>query len=378
MVEEVSFASAARDIAARAPQRPRVDQSRLTSFLQSQSDYDGPIEMSDLQYIEDAGGSNGIALFDIQFADKSESFVLRYAPGEQLLKQKNFADEFKTLKALQAGGIAAPIARWCDPTGEVIGFPFLVMEKLEGRAPANRMMFSTGLLAEVSPAKRKSMLLAAAGFHGALRRAAIGADTVPHLVDRGIGCTPIERELSWWLQEALLITAPDDHRRAYLVGLHRWMVENQPDARPATLAHGDGQIANLMFSDGVLVAGLDWELSYLGHNEADLALVVLLIPMHVPPNQTVEGLPSEAEVIARYEAEAGAPVEHWAYFKLFNLLKISTIMLMSSPNMGDPMADALWDLNANDRRLAWASAKVEIEQREFRAGDSKNLTGIRG
>ena len=359
VTETINAANVASEIAACGPGRPRVDAGRFRAFLERQTDLVAPVALGDLRYIEDAGGSNGIALFEISHGLATEGFVLRYAPGEQLLKQKRFDEEFFTLKALRANGVPAPVARWCDPTGEVLGFPFLVMERLTGRAPANRMMYSAGLLAEVSADERKAMLLEAAGFHGRLHRAALGPDAVPHLVDRGVGRTAIERELNWWLQEALLVTAPGDPRREYLIGLNRWMCENQPDARPATLTHGDGQIANLMFDSGRLVAALDWELSYLGHNEADLALIAMLIPMHVPPGETIEALPSEAEIVARYESEAGAPVEHWAYFKLFNLMKVSTIMLMSARHMSESMGEALWGLNAVDREAAWTAARIE-------------------
>ena len=359
----VSIANAAGKIAASAPDRPRIDPDRLRRFLEAQSDLAEPVTIGELRYIEDAGGSNGIALFEMNAGGKAAEFVLRYAPGEQLLKQKRFDDEFFTLKALAAHGVPAPVSRWCDPTAEAIGFPFLVMERLEGRAPANRTMYSTGLLAEVSPADRKAMLLQAAGFHGRLRRAALGADAVPHLRGRGAGNTAIERELNWWLMEAMLVTERDDPRRDYLIGLNRWMVAHQPQARAPTLCHGDGQIANLMFHDGRLVAALDWELSYLGHNEADLALVAMLIPMHAGPDVAVEGLPSEAEIVERYEAEADAPVEHWAYFKLFNLVKVSTIMLMTGRPLGEAMTNALWVLNAQDREVAWAAARLEATSR---------------
>src|SRR5438445_7741861 len=137
MAEEVSFADAASQIAASAPARPRIDSSRLKRFLKQQPDVSGPVELGDLAYIEDAGGSNGIALFDARIDGRLERFVLRYAPGEQLLKQKRFDEEFLTLAAVHGKGIPAPMARWCDPTCQAIGYPFLVMERLVGRAPAN-------------------------------------------------------------------------------------------------------------------------------------------------------------------------------------------------------------------------------------------------
>jgi aminoglycoside phosphotransferase (APT) family kinase protein len=363
MSNAVSIADAATEIAQASPERPRIDPVRLQRFLDGQPDLAGPVRISDLNYVEDGGSSNGIALFEVSHGGGDEALVLRYAPGEQLIRQKRYDEEYLTLKALRAGGVAAPVARWCEPTGKVLGFPFLVMERLTGRAPSARTMYSTGLLAEASPSQRKAMLLDAAGFHGRLRKAAITADMAPHLAGRGDGATAIERELNWWLQEALLATEPNDARRAYLVELNRWMIANQPEARPGTLTHGDGQIANLMFHDGRFVAALDWELSYLGHNEADLALVIMLISKHVPAGEEILGLPTEAEIIERYEREAGAPVEHWAYFKLFNLVKVSTIMVMTARHMGAEMADALWQLNAVDRDVAWHDARAKAGAR---------------
>lgn len=363
----IARADAMAELAASRPARPRIEPARLEAFLRAQPDVRELRRLGPLHYIEDGGGSNGIALFEADLETTSESgvqkFVLRYAPGEQLLKQKRFDEEFLTLRAVSAAGIPAPRARWFEPTGAAIGYPFLIMEQLDGRAPSNRMMYSVGLLSEVSPAERKVMLLDAAGFHGRLRAAAIGPEAVPHLIGRGVGSTDIERELSWWLGEARLVTEPGDPRRRYLEELNRWMVANQPAARPGTLVHGDAQIANLMFKDGRFQAALDWELSYIGHNESDLALVVMLVRQHVPPGERVEGIPTEAEILARYEAEAGVPVEHWAFFNLFNLLKVSTIMLMSSRHMDAAGADMMWQLNAKDRETAWALAKQEAAAR---------------
>lgn len=363
MAEGLKFADVASEILASGPPRPRVDPRRLQEFLEAQPDVRAPIGLAPLNYIEDAGGSNGIALFDVESNGARRSFVLRYAPGEQLLKQKRFDDEFHTLRAVNSKGIPAPVARWCDPTDASIGYPFLIMDRVAGRAPANRQMYSTGLLAEAAPDARRTMLLEVAGFHGRLRRAAIGACDVPHLATRGSGNTPVERELNWWLAEARLIAPQTDPRLSYLEQLVSWMIEHQPAARGPTLVHGDAQIANIMFQDNRVAAALDWELSYLGHNEADLALVAMLIPAHVEAGVNIEGLPSEAELIARYESEAGAPVEHWAYFKLFNLVKVSAIMMMTARHMPAEAASAMWELNADDRAVAWDQARFEASHR---------------
>lgn len=343
--------------------RPRIEAERFKAFVERQPEVRGPVELEPFEYIEDGGGSNGIAFVSAQLDRNGEGrrrheFVLRYAPGEQLLKQKRFDEEFETLRCVTEHGIPAPKPYWVSQASDEIGFPFLVMERIRARAPSNRLMFTVGLLGEASANDRRAMVLDAAGFHGRLRKAALGPAQVPHLVGRGVGATPVECELSWWMKEVNLVARPNDHRLKYLESLVGWMIDHQPATRPATLVHGDAQIANLVFRDNRFAAAIDWELSYLGHNEADLALVTMLTKSHIPPGEVVEGVPSEEELIARYEEEAGARVEHWEFFQLLNLVKVSAIMVMTGRHADEDMAEALWRINAEDREIAWGRARA--------------------
>jgi aminoglycoside phosphotransferase (APT) family kinase protein len=178
------------------------------------------------------------------------------------------------------------------------------------------------------------MMLAAAGMMGRLKRMAIGADAVPHLLERGRGTGEIQRELNWWLDEARLNAADNDPHFVAVAKLHDWLVSNQPAVRPASLTHGDGQIANMMFKDGQIVAWLDWELAYLGHQESDLMMVIMMTEM-TNRGDGIEGVPSEAEYVARFEAESGAPVEHFPYFKLLMIYKYFVGLLFSKELLQD-------------------------------------------
>jgi aminoglycoside phosphotransferase (APT) family kinase protein len=363
-VDEGARGSIADMTAAAKARMAQIPLERLVAFLESQREVIAPVEVVDLTFVTaGSGSSNGIALFtgriDRGSGPEELGLVLRYSPGIQLLKQKSYAEEFQTLQAVHAAGLAAPRPLWLDASGDVLGRPGYVMERIDGQSP-NAAMYSSGVLAEVSPDQRKTMMLAAAGFHGQLRKAAIGADQVPHLATRGEGNTPIERELSWWRKEAALAARPDDPRLTYVVGLHDWLAEHQPKTRPATLVHGDAQIANLMYRDGELVAAIDWELSYLGHNEADLALVVFTTETQKVLDASVEGTPTEEEYIVRYEADSGASVEHWEYFQLFNLAKVITIMVMMADTMPAEAFAPVWQFYRGQVDEGWNKARRAV------------------
>jgi aminoglycoside phosphotransferase (APT) family kinase protein len=336
----------------------KVDPERLRDFIAGQPDVRS-VDILKVEYpSKGAGSSNGIAYLradiDVGPGPARRQLVVRYAPGRTLIKQKNFNDEFLTGRAVHAAGLPAAEPLWIDPHGERLGVKGYVMERVFGDVPSAGML-NEGLLARASPADRNAMMLEAAGFHGRLRRANLGPSHVPHLLARGIGRTPLERELRWWLEEAELNCAPEDSKLARIRRVFTWLLEHQPTVRPATLVHGDSQLSNLMFREGEVVAALDWELAYLGHGEADLALMIWMTEIQ-KQFAGVNDVPSEQDYIARYEAESGAPVEHWEYFRLFLLYKLVSVLMASAATM--PSFDTFWEFNWAELERSWQRCRA--------------------
>jgi aminoglycoside phosphotransferase (APT) family kinase protein len=340
----------------------RIDPQRLQRFIERQPGI-RRVEMGAIDYLVDgAGMSNGIGLFEAVIdrgaGPRRESLVVRYAPGVMLLSQKSYADEFRTLLAATAAGLPVPTVYWLDPTGQELGSPGYVMERIVGDKPTTAM-YSRGPLSQVSPEQRKEMMLQAAGFHGRLRKTAIGQDKVPHLLKRGPATArgAIERELGWWLVEARNVRPADDPKLLYVTQVHDWLVANQPvDAYEPNLVHGDAQIANLMYRNGQLAAALDWELAFLGHNESDLALLPFITEMQQSFDKPVQGTPTEAEYIARFEQESGRKVCSYDYFACFCQFKVQTVGLMTLA--GVPSPEEVWSFYKQHMDRAWDRAKA--------------------
>lgn len=337
-----------------------VSPERIAAHLASQPDVRGAVEILEHEQLTSGpGASNGIELFSCQLdmgqGVEKRDFVLRYSPGEQLLKTKTFVAEYETQRVAFEAGLPTPQVRWLDESGESLGCPGYVMDRVNGRT-ANTAMYSTGLLAEVTQAQRKSMMLDVAGIHGRVRKLAIGADQVPHLAPAK-GESAIAKELSHWLQEISQIELADE-RRGYIRQLVDWLVENQPELRAPSLVHGDPQVANVMFDDDCnLVALLDWELAFVGYGEADLANLVMLTEMFKDFDTPVTGVPTEAEYIARFEAEAEAPVEHWAYFRLFSMVMMLSVLMMGTVDAPAEQRDAIWAYHLKNAEAFWSAAR---------------------
>jgi len=321
MSEELGAAVSRRTLDAKST-FSLIDASRLGPFVGRQPGVEGPVEISGVEHLQTgAGSSNGITFFNLRCRiDGNEEklrLVARYNPGVTLLKQKRFADEFQTLRAAFDAGLPVPRPYWLDETGEHLGIPGYILARVEGEAPSAGI-FDKGLFAGAEPESRRAMLLAAARFHGALRRRAIRDNSVSHLKGRGTGQSPIQRELNWWLNEAEL-SEPTAAHMAEVRAVYDLLIANEPQVYEANLAHGDAQFANLMFKDGELAAAIDWELSYIGHNEADLAALSFSAEAFGDP--AIEGVPTEAEFVAAFEEVAGVRAERFGYFKLFNIYK---------------------------------------------------------
>jgi aminoglycoside phosphotransferase (APT) family kinase protein len=316
-----------------------VSPATLEAFLRRQPDVEGPVRIGDVENLSSgAGASNGIVVFTAVIAGQRHEFVLRYATETPLIKQKRFEDEFATMRAAANAGIPVPAVYWLDADGEILGRPGCIVERLHGESPPPSI-FADGIFARANAEERKHMMLSVAAAHGRLRAAAIGPDQVPHLARRGEGATAIEREYAWWIREAELAN-PAPEKLSFLRAARDRMVAAQPECYPERLVHGDAQFANVMFRDGEIIALLDWELAFLGHNESDLALVVIFSETLNPAEHPIPGVPTEAEYIAAYERAAGAPVVALDYFKALCLMKVCTAVLFGADTM--PGAEDLW------------------------------------
>ena len=338
----------------------KIETERIREFIEQQADIVGPVAIGPVAYPTDgAGSSNGIAFLtaslDRGAGPETLDLVLRFSPGAQLLKQKKYDHEFATLKALEDSGLPVPEVLWLDKQGAWLGTPGYIMMKVEGDTPS-AAMYSAGPLANVSPEVRNELMLKAAGFHGQLRKSAIKGDRVPHLVDRGDGHSAVARELNWWMEEVRLAWDLEDSKARTVNAVRQWLLQNEPDDLYAPgLVHGDAQIANIIYNQGEIAAVVDWELSYLGHNESDLALICFLTEAQKLTDVAVDGTPTEADFIDRYERESGLPVVHWPYFKLFNLYKIVAVSLLTAHLM--PSFEQVWTFYSAWLDRTWLEAK---------------------
>lgn len=214
---------------------------------------------------ERIGGGQSNPTWFVDFGDAR--LVLRKKPGGPILKGAHAIErEFKVLRSLEDTLVPVPRALWLEESESVLGTPFYVMERLDGR------VFETNSLPGVSAFDRQEMYLDAARTLARLH--AVRPEDVG-LGDFGRPGNYFERQIGRWSKQ---YAQSDGPRIPALDRLIEWLPANMPaDDGATSIAHGDFRLGNLMFhpTEPRVVAVLDWELATLGHPLADLGYAVM-------------------------------------------------------------------------------------------------------
>ena len=229
--------------------------------------------------------------------------MLRKKPPGDLLPSAHAVDrEYRVQRAL--AGTPVPVARqylYCD-NEEVIGRPFYVMERMEGR------VFTDSALPGVAPEERRAMYRALAETLAALHR--VDPEAVG-LGDFGRPGNYFERQFNRWARnyrETATREIPAMYR------LMEWLPPNMPAGDETRVAHGDFRVGNVMFhpEEPRIVAVFDWELATLGHPLSDLAYLCILYNTTPGEYWGVRGLdrpalgiPDLEEFVETYRRAAG-------------------------------------------------------------------------
>jgi aminoglycoside phosphotransferase (APT) family kinase protein len=260
--------------------------------------------------------ASGLSCETVLFTAGSARFVARVAPahGTGLFPTYWLDDEARIMRALaEHTPVPAPRVVGLESDPDLLGGPFLVMEHIDGRVPADDPPYSlAGWVLDLTQDQQRRLVDNAiatvvevsrvdwSGLDLRLRRVGLAEQLayLEHLYEsghRGLAHPTIEAGLAY---------------------LHRRM----PTGESLALSWGDARIGNMIFSDDLTVAGaLDWELASIGSPEVDTAYFLYALRLWSegfgapsPP-----GFPSRAEVIDRFEGLSGHTLAHLDYYERY-------------------------------------------------------------
>ncbi|EID13977.1 phosphotransferase enzyme family protein [Mycobacterium xenopi RIVM700367] len=218
--------------------------------------------------------------------------------------------------------IPVPPVRWLEPTGDVLGTPFFVMDYIEGQVPPDVMPYTFGnnWFAD-APAERRRELQESTVEILAKLHSIPNAEKTFGFLSSGAD-TALCRHFAWvrsWYDFAV----PDIGRSPLLERTFDWLQAHWPDEAASgetVLLWGDARIGNVLYRDFRPVAVLDWEMVTLGPRELDVAWMIFahMVFQELAGLAGLPGLPDvmrEDDVRASYRQLTGVGLAdlHWFY-----------------------------------------------------------------
>ena len=307
------------------PVRPdeRFDEQALASYLRDHLDgADQPL------VVEQFPGGAANLTYLLRFGDRE--YVLRRPPlGPVAPKSHDMGREYQVLSVLHQQFKYAPRAyHFCD-TPEIIGAPFLIMERTQGTVVRRTMPQNFAAMPDAPRLMSEAMVDRLADFH------AVDFESLG-LGDLGKPQGFVQRQIDGWYgrwEKAKVDESPE------FEALYQWLQANQPPENPPTLLHNDYKLDNLMLKDddpSEIVAIFDWDMCTLGDPLVDLGtLLAYWTDESDPPFYSgLLGMPSAEDyqflsrqaLIRRYAERSGRPVDNILFYHVLALYRVVVII----------------------------------------------------
>jgi aminoglycoside phosphotransferase (APT) family kinase protein len=250
--------------------------------------------------------------------------VLRRPPfGSKVKSAHDMGREVAVLSKLAPVYDRAPRVIAYEPTGDVLGAPFYLMERRRGVILRKDVPDDPAVIARVC-----DLLVDALVDLHAVDYAAAG------LGDFGRPAGYVGRQVSGWI-ERYAGSQTDDIAAMTTVGA--WLPAHQPADGPAALIHNDFKFDNVIFDAKLerITGVLDWEMATIGDPLMDLgtALAYWMQRDDGPTFQnmlfgvtTKPHMPARAYVAQRYFERSGRKTDHVVFYYVFGLYKTAVIL----------------------------------------------------
>lgn len=282
----------------------------------------------------------------------------RQLEGFDLSLNADLGHQYRVLQAMgRHAGALTPGLVGLEPGRDLLGAPFYVMERVEGRTVQQYPNYNKeGWLADALR-ERQALVWGNAvrkiadihridwrdgfDFLHQPRRGEPGLDQYLHHLDE------------WYRWAARGRTQPvGDAAMDYLR-------RNQPRSDHVSVLWGDAIPANMLFDDeGGVAAVIDWELAGLGPGEIDLGWWLFFDTLFSSGTgfARLSGLPDRAETIRLYEEAADRQVADMDYFEVLANLRLAIIAVRQADRQvafgAIPPTSRAWIDNPVNRMLA--------------------------
>lgn len=323
----------------------------------------------DVEAPDGHGFSNDTFLVDADLGGTSMPLVVQAAPVSEGLFPAYPIGRMARIQQDLRDHSDVPVAnvRWLHDDSSLLGAPFYVMDRAEGRVPdeSPKPYHAAGWVFDAAPDERRRLWLSMLDAMAALHRVDV-SPTFDYLFD-GMWGMPVdadagsERVRQW--RDYTIWACDDDELPPTL--MRAWDALGAtlpPQTQRLSIGWGDAKLGNILYRGFDVVALLDWELSGVSVAEEDLmnqlAVDALLAELLRVPR--VDGFPSRAETVTLYEQRLEREMLGTNWWYVFALAKMAAEIhriLRQTRKLGG-MPDGI-DLESVNRALPLLRRELE-------------------
>jgi len=279
------------------------------------------------------GGMSSVTLL---FEADGRPMVARLAPEHSaypVFPSYDLRRQYDVMAGVAAHSrVPVPVPVDIDETGDALGSPCLVMERVDGRVPADNPPYVfDGWLYDASVADRRQLqddtVRLLAGIH------AIEDPCMPFpVLAAEAGDDPLRAHVEGQRAYYEWTRRDDGLRIPVLERGFDWLEAHWPEQTgDPVLSWGDARIGNVIYDGFAPVAVLDWEMAALGPRELDLGWMLYLHRFFQDLAEffALPGLPDfhqRGDVVAAYTAAAGLAPADLAWYLVYAALRHGIVM----------------------------------------------------
>jgi len=227
--------------------------------------------------------------------------------------------------------VPVPKMLWYEDESSVLGAPFYVMKKVEGRISTDFPSYhQEGWLRDLPADQQAEAWWSAVEILAKLHRVDTATLGLDFLDNRKTGETFLDSQLAYY--EGFLEWAAEGEPQPTVEYALEWIKGNKPEGpEPVSVCWGDTKFGNMIYQGTKCAAILDWEMVALGDPEQDFAFWLFMDDHFCSgvfgANGRIPGFPSHQETIARYEELMGRKLRNLHFYRVFTGFRFGVIMV---------------------------------------------------
>jgi aminoglycoside phosphotransferase (APT) family kinase protein len=291
--------------------------------------------------IQENGLSSETVLLDITWTEDGEQrtgqYVARVEPAAEdlpVFESYDLQHQYDAMRIVgETTAVPVPGVRWIESTGDVLGTPFFLMDRIDGLVPRDVLPYNFGdnWLHDASLEDQRRLQDATVKVVADLHSIPDAETTFAFLDPDQPGETALARNLARTRAWYEFATADIGRSPIAERGL-AWLEAHLPETSEAVLCWGDARIGNVLYDDFEPVGVLDWEMAAIGPRELDLSWMVFAHQVFESITGMLElpGMPHllrEEDVKATYEGLTGVQLGDLDWYHVYNAVQWCVVFM---------------------------------------------------